>query len=108
MAYKPSASIQHLIHALKAARVAKGVRQRVLAEQLGIPQSHLSRIETGQVNITLANFSELARLLDLEVMLVPRQDRAAVHGLLQSASSSPEHDTQQPAYTIDDEGDVDA
>lgn len=48
---------------------------------MGIPQSHLSRLEAGKVDLRTSSLVELARLLDLEVMLVPRTWVPAVRKL---------------------------
>ncbi len=94
-------NIQQLIQELKAARVAQGLTQRELAGQLGIPQSHLSKIEAGRVNVTLGSFVEMTRMLELEVLLVPRQHIALVKGLM-TAKDTRDY-AVGPAYTLDDE-----
>ena len=75
--------IEQLAKSLKAAREAKGLSQRALSERVGMPQSHISRIERGGVNLRLANLVEIARALDLEVTLVPRKHLAAVRSITQ-------------------------
>lgn len=107
MAYKTLPSIQALIATLKSLREAKDYSQRVLAHELGIPQSHLSKIEAGQVNIRLASFIEMARTLGMEVMLVPRQEVSLVKSLVHSQEKMRHGDEVKPAYTPDDEGDED-
>lgn len=96
-------TIQNLISALKDTRKAKGLSQGELADKLGIPQSHLSRIESGHVNIQLSSLVEMARMLELEVMLIPRQEVSLVKGLIASKEKSREGDQVKPAYTLDDE-----
>lgn len=95
--------IQQFIEALKNTREAKKVSQRVLADQLGIPQSHLSKIEAGKVNIKLASFVAMARALELEVMLVPRQEVSLVKSLMASQGSARLGTEVKPLYTLDDE-----
>ena len=56
---------------LKAARLAKGLSQRALSEGAGVPQSHISKIERGGVDLRHSSLVEIARALDLEVTLVP-------------------------------------
>lgn len=56
---------------LKKARHKKGLSQEALALKVGIPQSHISKIESGHVNLQLSSLIELSRVLDLELMLVP-------------------------------------
>lgn len=96
-------NIKQLIDALKVARKAKGMNQLALAEKVGIPQSHISRIETGNVNIKLASFVEIARALDLEVMLVPRQDAGTINNLIASKAAERRGTEVTPAYTLDDD-----
>ena len=59
--------------ALRAARQAGGVSQRVLSDRSGLTQAHISRFEAGLVNPRLSSLVELARGIGLEVMLVPRK-----------------------------------
>lgn len=98
-----SSVIQQLIDVLKKARGKQGLSQRTLADKLGIPQSHLSKIEGGQVNIKLTSFVEMARTLELEVMLVPRQEISLVKGLLTSREEARQGHEIRPAYTLDEE-----
>ena|SRR3989338_1144173 len=96
-------SIKQLTGILRDLRKAKRMSQLALAGKVGIPQSHLSRIETGNVNIKLASFVEIARTLDLEVMLVPKQDAGAINSLIASKTAERHGDEVKPAYTLDDE-----
>jgi len=65
-------SVRHIGASLKAAREKKGLSQRALSEKVGIAQSHISKIENGAVNLQISSLIELARILELELMLVPR------------------------------------
>ena len=42
---------EHIIAALKAARQEKGLSQRELSAKAGVPQSHISKIERGAVDL---------------------------------------------------------
>ena len=75
---------------LKAARLQKKLSQRALSERVGIPQSHLSKIENGQVNIQVASLTQIARALDLELLLVPKKVVPAVEALTRSAALVPQ------------------
>ena len=66
------------------ARTRKGLSQRALAERTDIPQAHISKIEQGRVNIRLSSLVELARALDLDVQLLPRQALPAVEGAVRA------------------------
>lgn len=78
---------EYIIAALKAARTKKGLSQRDLSKQAGVPQSHISKIETGAVDIQLSSLIELARALDLEVIPVPRKLIPAVQAIVRSGES---------------------
>ena len=91
-------AIKPLINILRAAREARKLSQRELAAKIGLPQSHLSKIESAQVNIKLGSFLELARTLDYEVMLIPRQDVLLVESILKRGT-----DEARPAYTLDED-----
>lgn len=97
---------QHIVAALKAARQRKGLSQRALSAQAGVPQSHISRIERGAVDLQLSSLIELARVLDLEVMAVPRKLVPAVQAFVRAeASFSGFSSGVQRAYTLDEEDD---
>jgi len=67
-------------------RVAKRLTQGKLGELLGLPQSHISRLERGQVDLRTSSLLNLARALDMEVMLVPRRLVPAVRSLIDGES----------------------
>jgi HTH-type transcriptional regulator / antitoxin HipB len=96
-------NIQDLIHGLKKARQTKKLSQSALADQLGIPQSHLSKIEAGRIDIRLGSLLEMARTLDLELILVPRQDISLIKGLISSREKGRQGHTSEPAYSLADE-----
>lgn len=70
---------------LKAARQAKGFSQRKLSELAGVPQSHISKIESGAVDLRLSSLIELARVLEFELILVPRKAISAVNSIVRSS-----------------------
>lgn len=77
-------TIQDIIVALKSARAAKGLSQRALSERTGVPQSHISKIESGGADIRLSSLTELARALDLDLRLVPRKAVPAVDSVVRA------------------------
>lgn len=83
---------EDIIGALKAAREAKGLSQRDLSAKIGVPQSHISKIESGGSDLKLSSLVELARALDLELALVPRKLMPAVEGIIKSVGA---HDTAE-------------
>jgi transcriptional regulator with XRE-family HTH domain len=73
---------------LRQARLQKGWSQRELSGKAGIPQAHISRIESGSVDVKVSTLVELARLLDLELVLAPRSSIPAVEALIREAEAS--------------------
>ncbi|WP_297514523.1 helix-turn-helix transcriptional regulator [uncultured Caulobacter sp.] len=71
-----------LTDALREARGRKGWSQRDVSERMKLTQAQLSRIESGASDVRLATFVELARILDLEPVLVPRSALAGVGAVL--------------------------
>jgi transcriptional regulator with XRE-family HTH domain len=82
-------AITHIATALKAARETKGMSQRALSQKAGVPQGHISKIETGAVDLRLSSLIELARVLDLELALVPRKSVPAVNSIVRSTGGTP-------------------
>jgi len=66
---------------LKAARERKGLSQRSLATKAGVPQGHISKIENASVDLQTSSLIEIARALDLELLLIPRRLIPAVQAL---------------------------
>ena len=94
-----SYSVEHIARVIKAARKKKGLSQRALSAKIGIPQSHISRIENGAVDLKTSSLIELSRALDLELTLVPRRLVPAVRGLLRSAETSAGAPSKNPIET---------
>ena len=78
-------AIEPIIRQLKEARSARKLSQRALSVRAGLPQGHISRIEAGEVDLKLSSLVGLARALDLEPMLVPRQRIGAVDAIIRSS-----------------------
>lgn len=103
---------EHIAQTLLEARKRKGLSQRALADLAGVPQSHISRIESGAVDLRLSSLIELSRALGLELELVPRSAVPAVQSIVRSATSPGDVDrygaTPRPrrAYTLNEDGDV--
>lgn len=78
-------ALEQIAQGLKAAREAKGLSQRALSKMAGVPQSHISKIENGGVDLRVSSLVEIARALDLEVALVPRKHLSAVRTIVRTA-----------------------
>lgn len=92
-----------ILQSLRTARVSAGLSQRALSIRVGVPQSHISKIESGSTDPRLSSLVELARALDRELVLVPRNKLPAVEAIVRDTRSEP----PRPAYRLD-EGDADA
>ena len=71
-----------IIEQLKSARLQQGMKQSELGEKLGLPQSHISKIEQGANDPRLSTVKDMARVLDQELVLIPRQMVSVVRALL--------------------------
>lgn len=91
--------MNRIIEGLKAARIAKDWKQSSLGEKLGLPQSHVSRIEQGSTDARLSTITEMARLLDQELLLVPRQLVPAIRLIIRG------QDMEGPTWKTDEEED---
>ena len=74
----------YFVHTLRVARESKGLSQRELSRRAGVPQSHISRIENGTIDLRLSSLVALSRVLDLEPILVPRKALSAVQSIIRS------------------------
>ena len=66
---KPSdeTALRILGHTVRSFREAKGLSLRQFAKVTGINRSHLSKIELGQISVTMDTLLYLAHSLDIEV-----------------------------------------
>lgn len=86
-----------LIEALRHLRDERGVSQANLAKRLGVAPSHISRIEHG-ADPRLSTFVEMARALQAEPMLVPREHLSAVRALLEDLKGRQEGGPERPRF----------
>ncbi|XIE09854.1 helix-turn-helix domain-containing protein (plasmid) [Rhizobium ruizarguesonis] len=71
---------------MRAAREAKNMSQRELSARSGLTQSHISQIERGTMEPGLSSLVDVARALDLEIVLAPKKRMPAIGNILGSAS----------------------
>lgn len=74
--------ITPLVLDLKRARTSRAMTQAQLASYLEIPQSYVSQLENCYKDPRLSTVIEWARLLRLELMLVPKEHVLAVNHIL--------------------------
>ena len=83
MSYKT----EHITRQIRAAREAKHMSQRELSARSGLTQSHISQIERGTMEPGLSSLVDVARALDLEIVLAPKKLMPAIGNILDSASA---------------------
>lgn len=54
-------------------RRARGLSQRQLSESAGVPQAHISRIESGGVDLRLSSLLAIAHALNHDLAILPFQ-----------------------------------
>ncbi len=87
-------------HDLVAARQQRGWSQVELGRRVGLPQVHISGIETGKVAPRFTTLLDLVRVLDFDLLLVPRPLVPAVQSLIRDENQS--DDGERPMYAMDD------
>lgn len=97
-------AIEYLSKALKRAREAAKLSQRALGKRVGMPQAQISKIENARADLRASTMIELARALDLEVILVPRKQAPVVKGLIRlSDATDADRRRVRPLYRLDEE-----
>jgi transcriptional regulator with XRE-family HTH domain len=77
---------EHITRQIRSAREARNMSQRELSARSGLTQSHISQIERGTMEPGLSSLVDVARALDLEVVLAPKKLMPAIGHILESAS----------------------
>lgn len=94
---------EYIYEELREARLRKGLSQRELSILSGVPQSHISKVESGAVDLRVSSLVAIARVLDLELLLVAKNSLPAVEALLRLDESESEGGMRDPAYQLEDE-----
>ena len=84
MAYRT----EHRTQQLRSAREARKMSQRELSARSGLTQSHISQIERGTMEPGLGSLVDVARALDLEIVLAPKKLMPAIRNIVDSTSTS--------------------
>lgn len=90
---------------LKDARKRHSWSQREFGRQLGIPQMHVSGIESGKIVPRFDTLLDYVRGLDYDLVLVPRSLVPAVLALIREhkASSVMGGEEEQPLYAVSED-----
>lgn len=92
-----------LRQALISARRKRSLSQAQLGKLVGLPQTHVSGIETGRIVPRYDTLLDLVRVLDHDLLLVPRDLVPVVEALIHERSRkahSAEHE-EEPLYQPD-------
>lgn len=90
-----------LRHALVRARHEREWSQAELGRRVGLPQMHISSIESGRVVPRFDTLLDLVRVLGYDLVLVPREVVPVVHALLRE--HEPSHEPRSEAAVRDDQ-----
>ena len=94
-------------HDLVETRNKRGWSQAELGRRVGLPQVHISGIETGKIMPRYNTLLDLVRVLGYDLLLVPRSLVPAVQSLIRDyrqPGSATEDEGERPLYATDDEG----
>ena len=90
---------QAVFDVLRKTRLSRNLTQEQLARKLGIRQRQISDLERSTMDPRLSTIQNVARALDLELMLIPRQLISTIEGLQRAAVGS----IKRPMYALDDD-----
>jgi len=90
---------------LRATRLRRGWSQAELGRQVGLPQPHVSGIETGRIVPRFDTLLDVVRVLGLDLVLVDRSLTPVVKALVRDARDGDAGDGERPLYAFDGEDD---
>jgi transcriptional regulator with XRE-family HTH domain len=88
-----------LAEVLRATRLSRQLSQVELAKKLGLRQRQISDLERATTDPRLSTIHNVARALDLELMLIPRPLISVVNALQRSGADA----DKRPLYSLGDE-----
>lgn len=80
--------MEKLLHELQSIRKARKMCQSELGKKLNLPQSHISKIESGNVDPRLSTVLDIARMLGHDLVLIPREYWGVVEAIIHGKSDS--------------------
>lgn len=91
--------------ALASARRQKDLSQAQLGKLVGLPQTHVSGIETGRIVPRYDTLLDLVRVLHHDLVLVPRDLVPVVEALVRERRQSSDDEEEKPLYEPDPDDD---
>lgn len=90
---------------LKEARLKRGWSQAELGRRASLPQMHISGIESGKIVPRFDTLLDLVRVLDFDLLMVPRALVPAVQALVRDQRNQDQHrdDGERSLYAADDD-----
>lgn len=100
---------ENIRNEIKNARLKRGWSQLELGKRIGLSQRHVSVIETGKTAPRYDTLIEILRVLDLDLVLVPRELLPAVQALVRDYRNRLVIGTasERPLYASDNDQDND-
>jgi transcriptional regulator with XRE-family HTH domain len=94
--------------ALKKAREKRGWSQREIGRRLGLPQMHISGIESGKIVPRYDTLLEIVRVLERDLLMVPRALVPVVQSLVRDhLKDQPGEGEERSLYAGDSDSDED-
>lgn len=90
---------------LKTARIARGWSQARLGQEIGLPQMHISGIENGKIMPRFNTLLDYVRVLNFDLLMVPRTLVPAVQALVRDQDHPTEEERSIYADEKNNEGD---
>jgi len=88
--------------ALKEAREKRGWSQKELGRRIGLPQMHISGIESGKIVPRYDTLLEIVRMLGRDLIMVPRALVPVVQSLVRDHEKDlPGEGEERPLYAAD-------
>jgi len=93
---------EELRRSLKEARGKRGWTQRDLASRIGLTQRHISGIESGKIVPRYDTLLELIRILDNDLLMVPRTLVTVVQALIRDHLKDQRGEGEERSLYADD------
>ena len=90
---------------MRERRKAKGWNQEELAQKAGLSQRHISGIETGKIVPRYDTLLDILRVLDRDLVLVPRELLSSVQALVRDHRNRnlQGESRERPLYAVDED-----